>query len=141
MDEARTGGGHRPATSPGERLARWIAAVVDSPDDLRTIVAWAHFVGVSVTTLCETCRLLGIQPHDARDLARILRALQLVRSQHGHLEALLDVSDRRTYRKLLARAALTGAAPVGLSVAELVARQTFIVADSECLTALIGLLS
>lgn len=53
-----------------ERWALHVLKVCEADGDLRTLGAWASFAGVSYSSLCESCRLVGIQPLDARDLAR-----------------------------------------------------------------------
>src|SRR5438876_6556088 len=64
-----------------ERMVAYVVKVLDSHGDgangdFKTIDEWAKRVGVSYSTLCETCRLLGIRPLDARDFARVLSALR-----------------------------------------------------------------
>src|SRR5205823_11730656 len=74
---------------------------------------WAAYVGVSTSSLSESCRLLGIHPRDARDLMRLLRAL-IQSSAHGcEPETLLLVSDRRTLKALLDRAGLIAGGKAG----------------------------
>lgn len=57
------------------RLAVHVLASCRSTRDLRTLSAWAKYVGVSVSSLKEECRLLGIRPSRARDLGRVFRAV------------------------------------------------------------------
>jgi CheY-like chemotaxis protein len=88
-----------------ERWAAFIMHVVESAYDLKTIDAWAQSVGASRSVICECCRLVHVVPHDARDFARMLRA---VRSggREWQPEAALDCADSRTLNKLIARAGL-----------------------------------
>jgi hypothetical protein len=118
----------------------WVVAMLDSPTDLRTVGAWARFVGVSPATIGEICRLLEVQPHDARDLGRMLRALTFAHRSRLHLEGVLDVSDRRTLQKLIARAAVADKKLADLSLTEFLTRQQFVSADNEGLRALKAML-
>ena len=97
------------ARAPRSVAERWAQKVVkgcEADGDLRTLAAWASVAGLSYSSLCETCRLVGVQPLAARDLTRVLRAV--VQSQaHGcRIAELLDVCDRRTLNALMARAAI-----------------------------------
>ncbi len=102
---AQSGRGPRP-TSIAERWARLVLRACQSEGDLRTLEQWADFARVSYSSLCETCRLLNIQPQNARDLARVLRALLHVQRDTWDVAPLLDVSDGRTLRGILHRAGL-----------------------------------
>lgn len=95
--------------SIAERWASHVLKACESDGDLRTIGAWASFVGLSYSSLCESCRLLGIQPLVARDFTRVLRAVCRSHLTGCFIEELLDISDRRTLRMLLTRAGLTAA--------------------------------
>lgn len=74
--------------------------------DLKTLSEWAKCIGVSYSSLCETCRLLGVRPHDARDFTRVLGAIVTAARVGCPADVMLDVSDRRTLRRLLSRAAV-----------------------------------
>ena len=130
----------RPASvhprSAAQRWALHVLKMCESDGDLRTIEDWASFVGVSYTSLCESCRLLGIRPHDARDLSRMLRAVLKSATDRCRPEAVLDISDRRTLIGLLARAGLAGAPPGTISAEEFLDRQRFVPPDNEGLHAL-----
>ena len=78
-----------------------------SEGDLRTIDAWATFVGTSYSSLGELCRVVGVQPHAARDLMRLLGALIRARKEACPVEQMLDISDRRTLRLMLGRGGLS----------------------------------
>jgi hypothetical protein len=65
---------------------------------------WGHRVKVSYSTLCETCRLLGFRPLEARDFARALNALRAATRYGCAPEVLLNVSRRRFLRALSAKA-------------------------------------
>lgn len=107
---AATGPGWMPphdAFAPhGSAAGRWAHFVLrgcSADHDPRTIADWAGVAHQSYSGLCESCRLVRVQPKDARDFTRLLRvALQAPRSVDG-LGALLNVSDRRTRDSLLTR--------------------------------------
>jgi ActR/RegA family two-component response regulator len=130
----------RPRSSP-ERWAMHLLNACDAPGDLKTLDDWASFVGVSYSSLCESCRLVDIRPHDARDFLRILRALKTARRHDCAPEALLDVSDRRTLDTLLSRAGLVRGAVAATSLLAFLDRQQFIRADNEGLRVLRRLLA
>jgi DNA-binding NarL/FixJ family response regulator len=102
--------------SAAERWARHVANACASEGDLKTLGIWAKFIGVSYSSLCESCRMLGIRPRDARDFARMLRALVQAAAHHCSPLVLLDVSDRRTLRNLVERTGLRSATTVPVSV-------------------------
>ena len=108
---------------------------VDSPEDPKTLSAWARCAGVSYTTLREACYLLGIQPEDARDFARALRVVVAVSRTRGKLTTLLDTSDRRSLRAFCQR---TGVAPTSqvVTLDEFLRNQMLIPRDNEGLMAL-----
>lgn len=114
------------ARSVAERWALLVLRVVELEEDPRTLNQWACAVGVSRSTLRENCRLVHISPHDARDFARVLRAV--CRSTHEwQPETMLDVSDVRTLRRLEHKAGVrlvSGGPPP--DPAEFVSRQRFI---------------
>lgn len=98
----------RPAESPTRGLAsRWASLIikaVTSKDDIKTVSICARSAGVSRTTFCETCQMLGVLPHDARDLARFLRALINAQKFGEPIAVWLDVGDVRTLESLMSRA-------------------------------------
>jgi hypothetical protein len=120
-------GARRPAVRPAstaERWAHYVFRACAAAGDLKTLDAWAACVGVSYTSLRETCSLLGIRPHDARDLTRMLRAVMRSTLDDCPPSALLDVSDSRTLRMLLERSGVAGGAwPVAISVEQFLSRQ------------------
>ena len=93
----------RPQTV-GDRWATYVwRACCASTGDLKTLARWAKCVGVSYSSLCETCRLLDIPPHDARDFMRVLCAIVLAARTGCRADVLLDVSDRRTLHRIFER--------------------------------------
>jgi len=128
----------KPPRPVADRWASYVWKACGSLTDLKTLGDWARFIGMSYSSLCETCRLLDIQPQEARDLTRVLRAVVQASLQDCRPEVLLDVGDRRTLNNLLRRSGLTRGA--ALSAVELLDRQTFIAADNEGLIALRALI-
>ncbi len=129
----------KPPRPVADRWASYVWKACGSLTDLKTLAEWARFLGVSYSSLSETSRLLLIRPHDARDFARVLRAVVQGALQDCRPEVLLDVSDRRTLRNLLRRTGSRGAtAP--LSVEEFLDHQLFIPQDNEGLIELRALI-
>jgi CheY-like chemotaxis protein len=127
--------GSRPVA---ERWADYVVGACDSIDDLKTLADWARAVAVSNSVLCETCRLLGIRPSEARDLMRVTRALVRTTYEDAPIEAFLDIGDRRTRRALMERAGIRLAnrrsTPQDLS--EFLSRQRFVDQTNQGLRAL-----
>lgn len=138
LESSGTAPGSRPG-SAAERWAQHVAKACTSNADLTTLESWAKFVGVSCSSLCESCRLLDIHPRDARDFARWLRALIQAPAHRCSPYVLLDVSDRRTLRNLTERAGLRQESDV--SVDQFLDRQHFIPADHEGVRILRSLLT
>ena len=102
---------HWDGVRPGSAAERWALHVLkacESTRDLKTIEDWAAYIGVSYSSLRESCHVLDIPPHDARDFMRVLRAVVHSRRHCCTPAVLLDISDRRTLEKLLQRAGLRG---------------------------------
>jgi DNA-binding response OmpR family regulator len=122
--------------SAAERWASFVWRAVGSHHDPRTLDEWARLVGVSRSVLCECCRLVHVSPHDARDFARVLRAVFRC-GERWHPEALMDFADTRTLNKILARAGLTGrCGAVTPTVEEFITQQQWIPWDNPGLHAL-----
>jgi len=100
----------RPAPETSRSCAeRWVRVVLracEAESDPRTLSEWARIAGLSYTSLRELCRLLDIHAHDARDLARMLRAVVNGRRYRCSPKVFLDVGDERTMRLLLRRAGI-----------------------------------
>ena len=129
---------------PGSAAERWAAHVIkacESDRDLSTVGEWAAYVGVSRTSMADSCVLLGIHPRAARDLMRLLRALRQARACGYEPGTLLLVSDRRTLKSLLERGGLTAQAHGGLkSIDQYLTDQRFVPGSNEGLRALRTLL-
>jgi hypothetical protein len=91
-------------TTVAERWASYVLGACRSDRDPRTIGIWARQVAVSYTTLCESCRLIEVQPRQARDFARVLRLVVMPSFDSRHLATFLDISDRRTLNSILRKA-------------------------------------
>jgi FixJ family two-component response regulator len=118
--------------SVAERWALYVLKACESDGDLKTLEAWARFLGVSYSSLCESCRLLGVRPHAARDLSRVLRAVLKASAERCRFEVLLDISDRRTLNSLLARAGFDESAPGRcMSLQAFLDGQRFVPPDNE----------
>lgn len=129
-------------STAAERWAQLIVCVCRADRDPRTLQAWAHLAGLSYTSLRELCRMLGIRAHDARDLARMLRALILARQRRCRPAMFLDVRDQRTLRLLFVRAGVhTFSDQSEWSLDEFLRRQTFVDAGHPALVALRASLS
>jgi ActR/RegA family two-component response regulator len=98
-----------PATphTPLERWHTFVVRLVTAQQDLKSMDAWAKHLGVSRSVLSECCRLVNVAPHDARDFARMLRAISRC-GREWKPETVLDVADSRTLKKLETRAGLKG---------------------------------
>jgi ActR/RegA family two-component response regulator len=116
--------------SPRSIAERWALKVLrgcEADGDLRTLGAWAAVAGLSYSSLCEICRLVGIQPLVARDLTRVLRAVVQARTHGCRIGELLDICDRRTLNGLMSRAAVDpGRHGREISVQQFLAAQRFV---------------
>jgi ActR/RegA family two-component response regulator len=124
------------ASSVAQRWAHHVVNGTESDVDLKTLATWARHVAVSYASLCESCRLVGVRPHDARDFCRLLRAVIRARATGCRPETLLDVSDRRTLRILIDRSGVDW----DLGVEEFLNRQRFVDRDSSAFLAVLVLL-
>lgn len=125
------------ARSAAERCANFILRACDATEDPHTLRDWASIVAVGYSTLAESCRVAGVQPHDARDFMRILRVLIATGGQPTNLEAHLQFGDSRTLRSLRERSGLSDAR-VGhtVSLDAFIVSQHFIPSDHPVLAAI-----
>ena len=127
--------------SVAERWAFHVLRACDSDADFRTLSEWAPYEGVSVSSLSETCRLVGVHPRDARDLARVLRVLMKSSGHRCNWDSLLDVRDGRTLKTLFERGGLTlDAKTEVVSLSQFLENQRFVPVDNEGLRVLRELL-
>jgi DNA-binding response OmpR family regulator len=107
---------------------RWADIVLKACDaecDPKTLQHWAHVTGLSYSSLRELCRIVDIRAHDARDFARMLRAIVKARRSRCSPKLFLDVGDERTVRILFRRAGLDASHP-DLSLDAFFRRQQFV---------------
>jgi hypothetical protein len=126
--------------SVAERWATLVLNAVHAEHDPKTISTWARLVGVSRSVLCEYCRLVHVPPRDARDFARLMRAVHRC-GKAWQPETVLDLADARTLRKLLSRAGFLERIALTPSPQEFLDRQQWIPRDNPGLRALERLLS
>lgn len=131
-----------PLPSPvAQRWATYVHKACTAPGDVRTLSLWAKCVGASETMIAESCRMLQIKPHDARDLARALYAMR--RSVHWRCSpsVLLDIADSRTLRAFEQRAGLWFQPTRQVDVlAKFLDSQQFVKSESPGISALFQLL-
>jgi hypothetical protein len=118
-------------SSIAEKWASYVLVGCKSPKDLKTIAIWAREAATSYSSLCETCRLIDVQPRHARDFCRILRIIvksSMEPSFSTQWIHLLDVSDRRTLNSILGRAGFQQPTNgrLQLSIKSFLLRQQFI---------------
>ena len=117
-----------PHAYAAERWARAVVAVIDSPDDPRTLDAWARVAAAGRGTLRSWCRAAQVPAKASLDFARLLRAV--VRSQDTAWDPqnTLDIVDSRTLRRLFERGGLLDVKPQGLppSCESFLARQRLV---------------
>jgi CheY-like chemotaxis protein len=130
----------RAAKSTVERFAHVVLRACDAIQDLRTIHNWALAVGMSRSGLAETCRIVDVQPHDARDFMRVLRVLARSRGAPKQVKLELDVADHRTLLKLLRRAGI-GDELSALTLQEFLSAQRFIERDHLALATITGVVA
>jgi ActR/RegA family two-component response regulator len=123
-----------PPSSTAERWAMLVLRALASPSDFRTLDAWARAVHLSRSALTECCRLVHISPRDARDFARLLRAIAHTHDV-WHPEALMDFADSRTLQRVLRRAGLADTTQVP-TIDDFLSRQQWIPTDNPALAAL-----
>lgn len=127
--------------STAERWASYVLRGSNSDMDLKTLAVWAREIAVSYTTLCETCRLICVKPRDARDFARVWRAIVRLTPENYEFASVFDISDRRTLNSILDRAGFSADMPEHLSVQYFLEHQRFITRENAGLRALCNLLS
>lgn len=104
--EAQTFASFAVGQSSAQRWAQYVLRGTEAAEDPRTLADWARAAGVSRSALIEVCSFLEITPKQARDFMRVLRIVRRD-ADPWEPEASLNVADRRTLRKLLARAGLS----------------------------------
>lgn len=119
-------------SSMAERWASYVLTACKSERDPRTLAIWARQVGVSYTTLCESCRLIDVQPRQARDFTRVLRIILMPAFDFRQLASFLDISDKRTLDSILQTAGFGQLVPMPhhMSVEYFLENQQFIAAEN-----------
>jgi CheY-like chemotaxis protein len=116
--------------TPRSAAERWVLHVIKgciAGDDPRTVRLWTASAGAGYTPLRDNCSLVGIDPHDARDLMRMLRVVLHTLAYGSGLETLLDTGDSRTLAKLIERAGFRSAADLqSATIEEFFRRQHFV---------------
>jgi hypothetical protein len=134
-----------PSTRPSSAAERWAIYVLrgcDSDHDPKTLAEWARLARISYSGLCESCRLMRVQPKLARDFTRVLRIVLSAPATFDTFSGLFDVSDRRTRNGLLERAGVASPWPPGRAPAlnDYLRRQKFVPTDNCGLLALRALI-
>ncbi|HTN81931.1 MAG TPA: response regulator [Acidimicrobiales bacterium] len=120
------------------RLASLVLRACDGDADLRTLSVWARRIGTSAGALRRLCRLAGAEPHDVRDLARMLNAVVRAHLHDATIEAMLDVGDERTLERLMTTSGLrTGDPPPGIPA--FLRLQRFVSTSNHMVRVLLGL--
>lgn len=132
--------------SPRSAAERWAGYVIrgcESDGDPKTIGDWARSANVSYSGLCESCRLLDVQPRNGRDFTRVLRALLKCSNNRSQASAFLNVSDGRTLNAILDKAGFGRRRQAGqcMAVDEFLRLQRFIAVDNSGLRALTSLIA
>jgi DNA-binding response OmpR family regulator len=119
---------------------RWVFNVIKgcvATQDPKTLKLWADEAAVSYTTLRESCALVGIGPHDACNLMRMLRAILHMAAEGSALATLLDTGDSRTLAQLIDTAGFRSHADVkAASISDFFCRQRFVANASPALVVL-----
>lgn len=130
---------------PGTTIACaawWILRACASADDLPRLAQWGDFINVSYSPLRGAFTRIDIEPHDARDFMRILRALAHTGGRAEHVEGQLALGDPRTTRAMLDKAGLPQTRPSGpITFENFVQSQHFVPFDHPLLAALRSLVA
>ena len=83
-----------------------MVAVVDSPDDPRTLAAWGRMAAAGRGTLRSWCRAAQVPAKASLDFARLLRAIVQSQGAPWDPQNTLDIVDQRTLKRLFDRGGL-----------------------------------
>ena len=86
-----------------QRLADLVVRAISCPVDPRCVELLSRHLGSSPTAWRSRCHAVGISSKAALDFARLLRLVALSQGQAWDPAYELDIVDRRTLRKLLAK--------------------------------------
>jgi CheY-like chemotaxis protein len=95
-----------PGTTIGY-AAWWILLGCTAAGDLPRLGPWVALVRSTYSELRNAYLRIGVEPIEARDFMRILRALARTRGRVEHVEAQLALADPRTTDAMIARAGLS----------------------------------
>lgn len=110
-----------------QRLVSVIAAGLASVEDPRTMAGLSRVAGMSIGAVRMRCATAGISPRRVLDFTRVLRAVVLANSGGWNAADTLDIVDRRSLNRLLARGRIDPESlRRGMSVADYVHEQGFI---------------
>jgi DNA-binding response OmpR family regulator len=126
--------------SIADRWALMVLRTIDAEVDPKTVGIWGQAIGVSRSVLSECCRLVHVAARDARDFARLIRAI--CRSgDRWQPETVLDLADMRTLKKLLERGGFARQVTWTPTLEEFLERQEWISGTNPGMLALRRLLS
>jgi DNA-binding response OmpR family regulator len=128
----------RSLEEPGTTIgyaAWWILLACASPADLPRLRPWVAFVPSTTYSQLRNAYLrVGVEPLDARDFMRILRALARTSGRVEHVEGQLALGDQRTTDAMITRAGLSKGRPADpITLEEFLTRQRFISVDHPLL--------
>lgn len=125
--------------SIADRWALMVLRTIDADVDPKTVATWGQAIGVSRSVLCECCRLVHVAARDARDFARLIRAI--CRSVDlWQPETVLDLADVRTLKKMLWRGGFADQTVWTPTLEEFLERQQWIAGANPGMIALRRLL-
>jgi CheY-like chemotaxis protein len=132
--------------TPSERWCNFMIGLATAEHDLKTDIPWAKHVGVSLSTLRDCCRRVGVKVEDARNFGRALRAICRC-GDHWTPETVLDIGDARTLKRFEERSGMRRAlhgrerCPRTPTLHEFFDRQEWLPGDNPALLALRSLLT
>jgi CheY-like chemotaxis protein len=131
-----------PPRSAAERWAMNVRKGCGSDRDPKTVGLWAGCARTCPTSVRENCALVEIEPRDARDFMRVLRAVIRGAALQCPPGVLLDIGDARTLDRLVRRAGFSSAEELDLlALDEFLQRQRFIAAGNAALRVLRDILA
>lgn len=119
-----------PPSNPDPRatheMATLIRSLVNSHQDVKTVLEWAQLTHISSQTLFSRCARIGVSAKAVLDLGRILRAVKSKTGGYDSVSLSLNSLDVRTVDSLLRRAGLRRADLLALTAPQLLARQCLV---------------
>ena len=91
----------------GPATVRWVGIVVpvvDSGDDVPTLVQWSDLIAHSVTTIKRYCRACGVRAADSLNFARALRVVRAGHRAPAEWYNALNILDPATMKSFRTRA-------------------------------------